>query len=302
MKKLYILMLLVMCRLTAVDMIQHKIVLQVPEPDGSILTRNGELVIRPGARATVILAHGFKHDKSSTKALRVLFPHNTLVFDFRAHGEKTDGQCCSFGAGEVADLKAAADFVKNHPEIGHLPLFAFGASMGASTIIETQAQHKIFDGIIVDSPFESMEDVIGRGLQKVHWNFFGYDLFAPLRRLLERNMFHPYVDNILRFVLRVRSDMDTAHVVTCLRPVNPVESIKKITIPIFLIGCNQDTLTPPAGIKNIYDGIAHTNTQLWLADGKGHVDAFFSHPELYTKKVNDFMAMVIKQRMRKHRF
>ncbi len=302
MKKLYVLTLFLAFQAHANEMTEHKIVLQVLEPDGSMITRSGELVIRPDARATVILTHGFKHDKSSTKALRVLFPHyNTLVFDFRAHGDNVVGQCCSFGSQEVADLKAAADFVLNHPDIGHLPLIGYGASMGAATIIEAQARHELFDGIVLDSPFESMEDIITRGLSHVRCIIFGYDILAPLRRLLERNMFHSCVDKVLRFLLRRSANMDSADVVTCLKPVCPAESIKQISIPTFLIGCNQDTLTPPEGIKKIYAGIQHPNTQLWLVDGRGHVGAFFSHPEVYTQKVNDFIFNVIKRRVRKHR-
>ena len=299
MKKILLLTTFLIFQAQADEMVEHPIVLQVREPDGTVLTRNGELVIRPEARATVILTHGFKHDKSHTKALRVLFPnYNTLVFDFRGHGENIAGQCCSFGSNEVADLKAAADFVINHPEIGQLPLFGYGASMGASTLIETEARFNVFDALVLDSPFESMEDVIKRGLSKVTYPVGTVDLLAPLRRILERNMFHPYVNNVLRWVLRGNAGMDTAEVVTCLRPVCPAESIKQIAIPMFLIGCNQDTLTPPEGIKKMYNNINHTNTHMWLVDGKGHVGAFFSHPELYTKKVNDFMANVLK---RKHR-
>ena len=274
---------------------EHKIVLQVPEQNGKIITRNGELVVCPEAKATVILVHAFKGDKNQTKTFRVLFPQcNTVVFDFRAHGDKREGQCCSFGMNEVADLKAAADFVRNHPDLKKVPLFAYGASMGAATIIETQAQHNLFDGIIVDSPFESMEDVIKRGLSKIHYELFGKDILRPIRRILERNMFSPVVDKALKYIMRVNTGMTSDQVVTCLKPVRPIDSIQHVTVPMLMIGCNQDTLTPPEGVRKMYDIAKRPNVQLWLTDGRGHVDSYFSHPEEYTTRINDFITSAIR--------
>ena len=268
----------------------------MPEPDGTILTRNGELIIRPGARATVLLAHGFKHDRRHSKALRVLFPHyNTIIFDFRAHGDKAEGQTCSFGSQEVREVKAAADFVKNHSKIGSLPLFGYGVSMGAATIIEAQSQYHLFEGIILDSPFESMEHVVKRGLAKLSCCFFGIDFLRPVRYLLAHMMFSPYADGILRFLLRMFAGMDTQTTATSLRPFEPIKSIKKITIPTLIIGCYQDNLTPPEVVARVYkEALRRSLSELWLVEGKGHVDAFFSHPEQYIKKVNEFVTNVLQ--------
>lgn len=275
---------------------EHKIVLQVPEPDGTIITRNGELILRPGAKATVLLAHGFKHDKRHSKALRVLFPHyNTIIFDFRAHGDKAHGQTCSFGAQEIREIKAAADFVKHHPKIGSLPLFGYGVSMGAVALIEAQAKHSLFEGVILDSPFESMEHVVKRGIAKLSWCIMGIDVLKPIRFILERSMFSPYADGVLRFLLRMCAGMDTQATATSLRPVEPIRSIKNITIPTLVIGCYQDNLTPPEIVARVYkEALRRSLSELWLVEGKGHVDAFFSHPEQYIKKVNEFVNNVLQ--------
>ena len=278
------------------DFTEHKIVLQIQEPDGTVLTRNGELIIRPQAKATVLLAHGFKHDKRHSKALRVLFPHyNTIIFDFRAHGDKAHGQTCSFGAQEVREVKAAADFVTSHPSLKNLPLFGYGVSMGAVALIEAQSQFNLFEGIILDSPFESMEYVVKRGLTKITYSLFGWDVLKPIRYLLERVMFSPYADWVLRFLLRNAAGMDTHTTATSLRPVEPIKSIKSITIPTLVIGCNQDHVTPPEIVARVYKEALHRSlSELWLVDGKGHVDAFFSHPEQYIKKVNEFITNVLQ--------
>lgn len=275
---------------------QERAFLQVPRSEGSkeMIVRNAELLIKPKAPATIILFHGFKGDKDSIRGLRILFPrYNTLIFDFRAHGDNTQGQCCSFGAHERLDVKAAVEYVKSHPLLKDKPVFAYGISMGAVSVLEAQAYYgNLFDAIIADSPFDSVESVIERGLKKINFVVAGYDLVAPLRAFFKRHSFDERIDQALRFVLSNFAGMNASTTRTCLKPVSPYQSIKKVTVPTLLIGCAKDEQVPLDAVKAIHEQ-SPGSTQLWIAPGRGHLDAFFSNPEEYATKANAFFDEVV---------
>lgn len=272
----------------------QEVVLQVPEDDaGHSMLRRGELIIRPDASATVILFHGFKCKRSDIRPLRTfMFPdYNTLIFDFRAHGVHAQkGECCSFGVDEVKDVKAAVDFIRSHPQLKDKPLIAYGISMGAAAVIEAQSRYnnRLFDAIIIDSPFDSMENVIMRGLDNFRYTIFGYDILKTARILLQKSLYSPIMDTILKTCLRLVG-LDATPVSTCLKPVCPLESIKQVTVPCFIIGCSKDETIPVDAFEKVYENAATDKKELWIIDGSSHVDTFSHRPEEYIYKVRMFM-------------
>lgn len=278
----------------------QKVVLQVPEhhkEKGAILLRGGELIIRPNAPATIILFHGFKCKRYQIRPLRTFLfsDYNAFLFDFRAHGSHvTDDQCCSFGVDEVSEVKAAVDFVRSHPQLKDKPIIAYGISMGAAAAIEAQSRYNnmLFDAMIVDSPFDSMEDVVCRGLYRFKYYVWGYDILEPLRIVVQRSLYNPVMDKILKTLLRMVG-MDAFTVSTCLKPVSPVDSIKKITVPCLIIGCSSDEMVPASSFEKAYENAASNQKELWIVDGSGHVDTFSYKPEEYIQKVRGFMTRVL---------
>ena len=271
------------------------VTLQVEDPSMStILTRDAELIMRPGAQATIIFFHGFKGSKDDVRPMRALFfNYNTLILDFRAHGANASGQCCSFGAAEKYDVKAAFDFVKHHPQLKNLPIFGYGFSMGAASLIEAQAAFgPLFDALILDSPFDDIENVIKRGLRFLSLKLWGKDFLRPIRTFFERNIFTQSMNVVLRMMVK-HAGMDVKKTATCLRPVSPINSIKKVTVPCLIISCQSDKHIPVDVIKNIFKGTPK-GSELWIASGRHHLDAFFSHPEDYTQKVNMFLKKWLK--------
>jgi len=274
------------------------VVLQVPEDDaGKITLRRGELVIRPDAPATVILFHGFKCKRSDVRPLRTfMFPdYNTLIFDFRAHGvHARPGECCSFGVDEVKDVKAAVDFVRNHPLLKDKPVIAYGISMGAAAAIEAQSRYnnKLFDALILDSPFDSMENVITRGLNTIRYTIFGCDILKTLRLILQKSLYSPLMDRILKTSLRLVG-LDATSVATCLKPVCPLESIKQVTVPCFIIGCSKDETVPVEAFEKVYENAGTKQKELWIVDGNNHVDTFSHRPEEYIYKVRAFLNRIL---------
>src|SRR3972149_4529622 len=89
------------------------VIFRVPEgpPSKKTFVRKGELILKSGAPATILIAHGYMCNMRDVSFLRWMFPEfNTFIFDFRAHGEHTTGQVCTFGHDEAYDIIAAVKF------------------------------------------------------------------------------------------------------------------------------------------------------------------------------------------------
>lgn len=266
-----------------------KVALQVQEEDGTVLVRPGELVMRPHAKGTVLLCHGFKRDSTDTRVLRTLFKdYNTLIFDFRAHGWLRGNECCSFGKHEIRDIQAAVQFIKEHEQLKDLPLFGYGMSMGAATLILAQANEPMFDALILDSPFDTMENVINLGLERLTFSIGGYDMAKPVKRVLSWYAFNPNMNSTLKFMLKMVG-MDATAIATCVQPVKPAEEMKKITTPCLVIGCEKDEQVPKDAFERVHAAAASKNKHLWISQGRGHVDSFFSQPEQYYDKIAHFL-------------
>lgn len=259
------------------------------------IMRKGVLFRNPQARATVLICHGFMCDKYDVGILRKVFKKshfNVMTFDFRGHGEDKEGQYCTFGRDEALDVIAAAKFLHNHESLRNIPLFVYGFSMGAVSAIEAQSLENLFDAMILDCPFDSSEKVIKTGLEGLKCSILGYEFSLPGRDFLQKYAFHPYIQSLVKSVLKTVAQMDATGVNTNFCPLYPAESVKKITIPIFFIHCKNDQKVSVDQVKKVYDGAAGYK-RLWLTNGRRHYDSFFYNPEKYIREVRNFYNQVL---------
>ncbi len=115
------------------------------------------------AVGTVCLFHGHGGTKSGVNTEAEEFRklgYNTLLIDFRAHGN-SQGNKCTIGYNEAEDVKLAYDFIKNK---GEKNIVLWGISMGASTITKAIKDYKLLPSkVILEMPFSTIEDaVMGR--------------------------------------------------------------------------------------------------------------------------------------------
>lgn len=273
----------------------EKIVLYSKQTSGTKkrIMRTGLLTRYKNAEATILICHGFMCDKFDSGLLRSIFPRgrfNVATFDFRGHGDLTDGQCCTLGRDEKYDVIAAARFLRGHSSIKNKPLIVFGFSMGAVAAIEAQAKHgDLFDAMILDCPFESTENVLKRSLDNVKISIFGYEFSLPGRSILQRYAFHPYIQSTVKILLKTIAHWDPKKIEVVAYPISPLESAKKIEVPCFYILCKRDEKVSVDAIKSIFDATASTYKQLWLTKGRHHFDSFFVDPELYTDQIREFV-------------
>jgi len=263
------------------------------------IIRNGLLTTRPNAQGTVLICHGYMCSKYDIGFFRTLFPtYNTLVFDFRAHGENNEGQSCTFGKDEAFDVLAAAEFIKKHPRLKNKKLFGYGFSMGASSLIEAQSQKNVFDALILDCPYDSSETLLETMVENLKVNFFGYQVDMPGKGLIKDYAFNPYGQEVAKFFLKYVGGVDSTKINSRLEHVSPGESMKKITAPCFFIHCKNDDKIPVSSISKIYNH-AQGPKRMWLTDGRGHCDSFFFNPERYMHKANQFLTEITKNDLRK---
>ena len=77
-------------------------------------------------------------------------------------------------------------------------------------------------------------------------------------------------------VLKVKEDLTYDEI-------QPVNSVKNITVPVLLIHGTEDKVTSPQSSQYIYDAIPHEKKALWYIEGLGHCKA----PDLMEKEYFD---------------
>lgn len=282
---------------TIKDATVEHVLIYPQEHEGSYrkITRKGILVHYPEAIGTVLFCHGFMCDKYDVGMMRRLFKrgkYNSMTFDFRAHGEDIEGQYCTFGRDEALDVIAAAKFLHNHPQLKNKDVYVYGFSMGAVAAIEAQSKDpSLFQAMILDCPFDSSENIIKKGLDNLKISLFGYEFEIPGRRFLQKYAFHPYVQSLVKTVLKTVSQMNTHNIQTNICPIHPAESIKRVTVPCYFIHCKHDEKVSILAIESVYNNAAGWK-RLWSTNGRWHYDSFFYNPEKYIENVRKFLNQV----------
>lgn len=260
------------------------------------IERNGILFLNPEAQATVVVCHGFMCDKFDVSFVRkTLFSkYNVMVFDFRAHGENvSQEQCCTFGKHEAFDVQGAVCYLKSRSDIGHLPRIAYAFSMGAVAAILAQANDSsLFDALILDCPYDKSVNVIKKSIEKLKITLFGYTFDVPGKALLERFAFNPYVQSMLKSLLKTIAQLDATAINTFIYPTDPIDYVRNIKVPCLFIHCINDEKVPPKASKDLFDNVKGYK-RIWFTHGRRHFDSIFYNPEKYIYKVNTFVEDVL---------
>lgn len=259
------------------------------------IARKGVLLKRPDAKATVLICHGFSTDKYDVSFLHMMFgDYNTMIFDFRAHGEETEDQECTLGRNESFDVMAAAEFLRNHPACKDKPLIIYGFSMGAVSAIVAQANNDtVCDAMILDCPFDSSDKLLERGLEQLKMNVFGYKVAMPGTEWFKRNAYSPYVQSVLTKILKTFTKFNTHKIRINFQPIYPEEAIKYVAVPCFFIACVNDQKAPEEAVLSVYAG-AQGYKRCWIdPDGRRHFDTIFRQMHKYFYRVDKFIKQII---------
>ena len=272
------------------------------------IVRHGTFLKIPGARATIVMCHGFMCDKKDIGIIRMLlrsgkYQYNILSFDFRGHGEDAHGQACTMGKNEIHDILGAVSYIKSLKEVKDLPIIGYGFSMGAVSLIQTQgsveAEKKpCFDALVLDCPFDSSDAILKRVLERLKISVLGYRFGLPAQSFLHKYFFTSYVQSCFKFLLRASSKFEGQNVTLSLQEILPYKSAQNITVPALVITCSNDEKVPLESVENVYNNLASSYKELWITNGRRHFDSLFYNPEAYTYRVLRFIEKFLEKKFK----
>lgn len=267
----------------------------------NLFTRKGFLMTRPKALGTVIFCHGYTHSKHESFFFKTFFPNfNALAFDFRAHGELTEGQYSTVGADEIYDVLAAVNFVKNHPELKGKPIIGFGFSMGAVSLLRAQSRWPdLFDILILDSPFDSGYECMGLALDNLmNIKLFGKIYHIPGKKLIMKSLYSERLSPFVKYLFKLVTGFNPNQTPTKFVHVAPIESASCVKIPCLFFACVKDNKVPVDAVLRLYNAVDSQFKRMWITHGIKHCSAYLTNPEIYWYKVNKFIKKVLENNMK----
>jgi pimeloyl-ACP methyl ester carboxylesterase len=217
-------------------------------------------------KPVIVLLHGWDTSKAAMLPHAVYLHrngYNVFMIDFRAHGE-SEGKFMSFGYEEQRDLKAALNFLNTNSTLKNNKIIVLGISMGASVGIMVAAKDKRIEAVIADSPYISLNSNI---IKQVNLKYnlpsipFGYIAIASYAI---RFMVNPWY-------------------------ISPIKVIDQIAPrPVFIIGTLQDTTMLPKETELLYTR-AKKPKEIWFVPNARHGEALKVAPDIYAKKVINFL-------------
>ena len=239
------------------------------------ITLSGWFIPARGARATVILGHGFTRSRQEMLDIAAMLNRNgyhVLLFDWRAHG-KSGGERSTFGHTEILDLRAAVEFVVHRPEADPERIGVLGKSMGAAIAISGAAAIPQLKAVVSDSPYPSLEESIEIGVRRR-----GPLGVWPLRTIATA-----------LGIKAIGIDPDL---------VRPIDDIAEISPrPVLILHGGRDELIPPDTGTQLLEA-AFEPKSLWYDRNASHVTLSAEQPDEYEKRIVQFFDTTLKPEKR----
>lgn len=212
-------------------------------------------------RASVVLMHGFSWHRLPWLAGFVPWlqrRYNVLQFDFRGHGGSDDAPI-TLGTLEQRDVAAAVRFLAGR---GLAPIALMGISMGGSVAIMA-APDLAVAAVVADAAYAELSDPIANRMRAAG---------LPMVRLGARLV---VAAASVRARVRLRS---------------PIQQVARIAPRgLLLIAPDEDRLVSPAQSERLYRAAGEPK-ELLIVQGAAHAEAHATAPEVYERRVLDFLA------------
>ena len=213
--------------------------------------------------AVILVAHGYGGARQAEKhAFFARSGFGTVTWDFRAHGE-SEGEVCTMGYQEAADVEAALDFALSQPDLDMVG--ALGESMGAVAIIQAAARRPEIAAMVADSSFASLEEEI--------------EIVVP--------------QAILRPFIRFFAEREAGLDIGDLRPIERIGEISPR--PVFVIQGMADSAIPADSAQRLYDAAGEPR-RLWVEPGVEHMGVQNARPAEYERRVIEFFTAALLSR------
>jgi alpha-beta hydrolase superfamily lysophospholipase len=224
---------------------------------------SGWYIPHDSAIGTVLLFHG--HGAAKSKVLNEAYyfhslGYNTLLIDFRAHGD-SEGYVSTIGYREARDVKAAYDYIQAKGE-KHIVLW--GVSLGAATIAHAMAEYDIKpEKVIMELSFGN-----ATGAVKARVRAMG----APEQPAAALFCFWGSV---------VRGFW--------VFGLNPEDYVKKVHCPVLVQHAAKDGRVTLKESETIFHNIPHDNKKLVVYETAIHESLCVKEPEKWKKEIKEFL-------------
>ncbi|MCC8138417.1 MAG: alpha/beta hydrolase [Clostridiales bacterium] len=247
---------------------------EITAHDGIRLTGHFHLVENP--KRTIIAVHGWRSSWAREFGLIADFLYkngcNVLYIEQRAHGA-SDGEYIGFGLLERFDLLEWIDWIntqgneqENSQSLGlsALPIYLFGLSMGAATVLMTAGESlpENVHGVIADSGYTSPHD---------EWRHVAENNLHYHYKLMEK-----YVDKLSMERIGFSSDEYSA-----------TQAMQECRTPVLFIHGTDDTFVP---IEMTYENykVCAAPKRLLVVPGAGHCQSYLLEQERYEEELLRF--------------
>jgi len=237
---------------------------EITAHDGIRLTGHLHLVENP--KRTVIAVHGWRSSWAREFGLIADFLYengcNVLYIEQRAHGA-SDGEYIGFGLLERYDLLEWIDWV-NEQNFSAFPIYLFGRSMGAATVLMTAGENlpENVHGVIADSGYTLPHD---------EWKYVAENNLHYHYKLMEK-----YVDKLAMERIGFSSDEYSS-----------VQAMQDCKTPVLFIHGTDDTFVPIEMTYENYKTCAAPK-RLLVVPGAGHCQSHLVEPERYEEELLRF--------------
>ncbi len=210
----------------------------------------------------IILMHGVRANRTAmTERAKFLYKngYSVLLFDFQAHGESS-GEYITFGYLESEDARAAVSFAKRQFPLQ--PVAVIGQSLGGASCLIGDYPIEV-DALILESVYPTIEEAVANRLELYTGKISRF--FTPM----------------LTIQLRLRFGISPGK----LRPVN---GIKRVSCPVFVIGGSADRHTTLPETERLYHAASEPK-ELWIIQNARHEDLYQFEKSRYEKRISDFL-------------
>jgi fermentation-respiration switch protein FrsA (DUF1100 family) len=223
----------------------------------------GWLVPHPAGRGNVIFCHGHGRNRGHLAGLLPAVHAlglNVLTFDFRGHGD-SEGHTSTFGHREVADLVAAAGYLRDR--FPGKPLFLVGTSLGAAVSLQALPQLPDVAGVWSEGAFGRLDRVVDNE-------------FACLPQWVRKPLVAFY------------HQLGRLDCGLCIGDVNPVESMRGVSVPVFFCHGEKDELVPLSEGESLYEACRGPRWCWWAAEAS-HYRVRQRHHDEYLRRLRSFL-------------
>lgn len=247
---------------------------EAPALDLRIRTGDGlnlAATYRPGLKPdspAVLLLHGVKDSRASTAPAAAWLSglgYAALTVDFRGHGE-SDMADRSFGLRESTDAAAAFRWLKRRQRGARVAVI--GNSLGGAAALLGPSGPIPADALVLQAVYPDIRRAIR--------NRIADRLTAAPAYLLEP---------LLSFQSKPRFGAMPGDL-------SPLEALKRYPGPVFVIGGQEDSYTPPEETRALY-AAAPGARSLWLVPGRDHAAMASLGDEEYRGRVGRFLKATI---------